>query len=102
MGTSPGRRRLLGWIWGGLLGAVLMVVILQMFKGLLSLPRPLGVLPEDLVTTSPIATSSPTDAPDNADRAVDGDGDESDDDTEGLPLFGGDTSPSTHSETETT
>lgn len=36
--------------WGGLLGAVLMVVILRLFKNLLSLPRPLGVLPEDLVT----------------------------------------------------
>ncbi len=37
-------------VWGGLLGAVLMVVILRVFKELLSLPRPLGVLPEDLVT----------------------------------------------------
>ena len=37
-------------IWGGLLGAVLMVVILRLFKGLLSLPRPLGVLPEDILT----------------------------------------------------
>ena len=36
-------------VWGGLLGAVLMVVILRLFKGLLSLPRPLGVLPEDMV-----------------------------------------------------
>ena len=37
-------------VWGGLLGAVLMVVILRVFKGLLSLPRPLGVLPEDVVS----------------------------------------------------
>jgi len=37
-------------VWGGLLGAVLMVVILRAFKELLSLPRPLGVLPEEMVT----------------------------------------------------
>jgi len=37
-------------VWGGLLGAFLMVVILRSFKGFLSLPRPLGVLPEDLLT----------------------------------------------------
>lgn len=37
-------------VWGGLLGAVFMVIILRTFKGLLSLPRPLGVLPDDLVT----------------------------------------------------
>jgi membrane-associated phospholipid phosphatase len=37
-------------VWGGLLGAVLMVVILRAFKGFLSLPRPLGVLPEEMVT----------------------------------------------------
>jgi membrane-associated phospholipid phosphatase len=37
-------------VWGGLLGAVLMVVILHLFKGFLSLPRPLGVLPEGVVT----------------------------------------------------
>jgi len=37
-------------VWGGLLGAVVMVVILRTFKGLFSLPRPLAVLPEDLVT----------------------------------------------------
>ena len=36
-------------VWGGLLGALLMVVILRLFKGLLSLPRPLGVLPEEMV-----------------------------------------------------
>ncbi|MFH1766408.1 MAG: phosphatase PAP2 family protein [Gemmatimonadota bacterium] len=37
-------------IWGGLLGAVLMVVVLRGFKDLLSLPRPLGVLAEDSIT----------------------------------------------------
>ncbi len=37
-------------VWGGLLGAVLMVVVLRGFKDLLSLPRPLGVLPEDSIT----------------------------------------------------
>jgi membrane-associated phospholipid phosphatase len=37
-------------VWGGLLGAILMVVVLGLFKGLLGLPRPLGVLPEELVT----------------------------------------------------
>lgn len=37
-------------VWGGLLGALLMVVILRLFKGLLPLPRPLGVLPEEMVT----------------------------------------------------
>jgi membrane-associated phospholipid phosphatase len=36
-------------VWGGLLGAILMVVILRAFKSLLGLPRPLGVLPDDLV-----------------------------------------------------
>jgi membrane-associated phospholipid phosphatase len=37
-------------VWGGLLGAVVMVVILRLFKSFLGLPRPLGVLPEDWVT----------------------------------------------------
>ena len=37
-------------IWGGLLGAIMMVLILRLFKGTLSLPRPLAVLPEDMVT----------------------------------------------------
>ena len=37
-------------IWGGLLGAVFMVLVLRVFKGMLSLPRPLGVLPEDALT----------------------------------------------------
>lgn len=37
-------------VWGGLLGAIFMVVVLRTFKGLLGLPRPLGVLPEELVT----------------------------------------------------
>jgi len=41
---NPGR------IWGGLLGAVFMVLVLKVFKGTLTLPRPLGVLPEDMVT----------------------------------------------------
>jgi membrane-associated phospholipid phosphatase len=36
-------------VWGGLLAALLMVVILRLFKGLLPLPRPLGVLPADMV-----------------------------------------------------
>jgi len=37
-------------VWGGLLGAVLMVLVLQVVKQLLGLPRPLAVLPEELVT----------------------------------------------------
>jgi len=37
-------------VWGGLLGAILMVVILRLFKGLLPLPRPLAVLPQEMVT----------------------------------------------------
>jgi len=36
-------------LWGGVLGALVMVLILQSFKGMLSLPRPLGVLPPELV-----------------------------------------------------
>ncbi|MCJ7627834.1 MAG: phosphatase PAP2 family protein [Longimicrobiales bacterium] len=46
----PWARRHPERIWGGLLGAVLMVVVLRGFKDLLSLPRPLGVLPEDSIT----------------------------------------------------
>ncbi len=37
-------------VWGGLLGAVVAVAILHAFKGWLTLPRPLAVLPEELVT----------------------------------------------------
>jgi membrane-associated phospholipid phosphatase len=37
-------------IWAGLLGALFMVLVLRVFKGTVSLPRPLGVLPEDAVT----------------------------------------------------
>ncbi len=37
-------------VWGGMLGAVVMFVILRSFKAFLSLPRPLGVLPEEMVT----------------------------------------------------
>ena len=37
-------------VWGGVLGALVMFVILRGFKTLVSLPRPLGVLPEELVT----------------------------------------------------
>ncbi len=36
-------------VWGGILGALLMVVTLRTFKAVLSLPRPLGVLPEEAV-----------------------------------------------------
>lgn len=36
-------------VWGGLLGALVMFVVLRAFKGFLGLPRPLGVLPEDAV-----------------------------------------------------
>lgn len=36
-------------VWGGLLGAVLMLVVLRTFKEMLDLPRPLGVLPEEAV-----------------------------------------------------
>ncbi|MBT8395544.1 MAG: hypothetical protein KJN92_01200, partial [Gemmatimonadetes bacterium] len=43
-------RRNPGRVWGGLLGAVFMVLVLRVFKGMLTLPRPLGVLPEDMVT----------------------------------------------------
>jgi membrane-associated phospholipid phosphatase len=37
-------------VWGGLMGAILMVVILRTFKGVLDLPRPLGVLSPETVT----------------------------------------------------
>ncbi len=37
-------------VWGGLLAALLMVVILRIFKSTWTLPRPLGVLSEELVT----------------------------------------------------
>jgi hypothetical protein len=37
-------------IWAGLLGALFMVLVLRLFKGTMSLPRPLGVLPEEVVT----------------------------------------------------
>ena len=37
-------------IWAGLLGALFMVLVLRVFKGTMSLPRPLGVLPEEAVT----------------------------------------------------
>jgi hypothetical protein len=36
-------------IWGGLLGAVIMVAVLHGTKALLSVPRPLGVLPAEMV-----------------------------------------------------
>ena len=37
-------------VWGGLLGAVLMVVVLRTVKETLGLPRPLAVLPEEMIT----------------------------------------------------
>lgn len=37
-------------VWAGLLGAIFMVLLLRVFKGTMSLPRPLGVLPEEAVT----------------------------------------------------
>jgi membrane-associated phospholipid phosphatase len=36
-------------VWAGLLGAVLMVAVLHGTKAVLDLPRPLGVLPDDMV-----------------------------------------------------
>jgi membrane-associated phospholipid phosphatase len=36
-------------VWGGILGAVIMVLVLRLFKGLLGLPRPLAVLPPETV-----------------------------------------------------
>lgn len=36
-------------VWGGILGALFMFVVLRSFKGLLHLPRPLGVLPEETI-----------------------------------------------------
>ncbi len=37
-------------VWAGILGALFMVLVLRIFKGTMSLPRPLGVLPEGMVT----------------------------------------------------
>ncbi|MGW8268348.1 MAG: phosphatase PAP2 family protein [Longimicrobiales bacterium] len=37
-------------VWGGVLGALAMVLILRFFKGTLSLPRPLAVLPQETLT----------------------------------------------------
>jgi membrane-associated phospholipid phosphatase len=37
-------------VWAGLVGALFMFLVLRSFKGMLSLPRPLGVLPEGTVT----------------------------------------------------
>jgi membrane-associated phospholipid phosphatase len=37
-------------VWGGVLGALIMFVVLRSFKGALNLPRPLGVFPEEMVT----------------------------------------------------
>jgi len=36
-------------VWGGLLGAVLMTILLRAFKEMFGIPRPLGVLPEEAV-----------------------------------------------------
>lgn len=36
-------------VWGGLLGAVLMTILLRVLKEMLGMPRPLGVLPEESV-----------------------------------------------------
>lgn len=36
-------------VWGGVLGAILMVIVLRLLKNLLDLPRPLAVLPEGTV-----------------------------------------------------
>jgi membrane-associated phospholipid phosphatase len=36
-------------VWGGLLGAVLMTILLRVLKEMLGFPRPLGVLPEEAV-----------------------------------------------------
>lgn len=36
-------------VWSGILGALLMFVVLRSFKGFLSLPRPLGILPEETI-----------------------------------------------------
>jgi membrane-associated phospholipid phosphatase len=45
----PWIRRRPDRVWGGILGALVMFVILRIFKGTLNLPRPLGVLPEESV-----------------------------------------------------
>jgi membrane-associated phospholipid phosphatase len=36
-------------VWGGILGALVMVLVLRSFKSFLPLPRPLGLLPTDMV-----------------------------------------------------
>lgn len=36
-------------VWGGLLGAVVMTIVLRVLKEMLGIPRPLGVLPEESV-----------------------------------------------------
>jgi len=36
-------------VWAGILGALVMVLVLRLFKGTLSLPRPLAVLPPETV-----------------------------------------------------
>lgn len=36
-------------VWGGLLGALFMFLVLRGFKGTLDLPRPLGVMPQEAV-----------------------------------------------------
>jgi membrane-associated phospholipid phosphatase len=46
----PWVRRFPQRIWAGVLAALLMVLILRSFKAFLGLPRPLGVLPEEMVT----------------------------------------------------
>jgi len=36
-------------VWGGLLGAVIMTILLRVLKEMLGIPRPLGILPEESV-----------------------------------------------------
>lgn len=36
-------------VWGGILGALVMVLVLRSFKSFLTLPRPLGLLPAEMV-----------------------------------------------------
>ena len=36
-------------VWGGLLGAILMTILLRVLKEMFGIPRPLGVLPEEAV-----------------------------------------------------
>ncbi len=45
----PWVRRYPERVWGGLLGALVMVLILRLFKDLVSLPRPLAALPEGTI-----------------------------------------------------